>query len=277
MSPDYISRDVGQFPLSIGTSMAIEGLLGIHPNNPKQPAGYKNMKVLWVNLRTIARNLYQAMKAEDTARIKYVDAVLLIAQEVETIKQTLANQLPTMKAEFYLEDFNDFKWEFPKANLKQAKTPKQVAYKTYEDLVMRMTYQYFTEEKIPFKVVKRNPGRVQETVVMLSHVPHHLLWQGSFDRLMLLESHTGRLKVYNTWFTKLNNITEEHPMPFNKFTLQVFGDGVVFEGQPKPIRDELKQLAEFKRWTGITGREKMAADVFTAGSAALKKTFAELA
>ncbi len=277
MSPDYINRDVGQFPLSFGTSRALEGLLGIHPDNPRQPAGYKNMRVLWVNLRTLIRNLHSAMKPEDAARVKFVDAVLIIAQEVETIKQTLANQLPTMTAEFYMEDYNEFKWEYPKASFKQAKTEKQVAYRNYEDLVSRMVYQYFQEEKIKFRTVNRNPGRVQETVVMLSHQPHHLLWQNSFDRLMLLESHTGKLKVYNTWFTKLNTVSDEHPMPFNRFTLQVLGDGTLFEGQPKPIRDELKQLAEYKRWTGITGREKMAADIFSGGSTALKKAFAELA
>ena len=27
-------RDVGQFPLSIGTSLALEGSLGIHPDRP---------------------------------------------------------------------------------------------------------------------------------------------------------------------------------------------------------------------------------------------------
>lgn len=278
MSTDYIIRDVGQFPLSIGTSMAIEGLLGFHPAAPSQPAGYKAMKCLWVNVRTLVRNLYQAMKSEDAEKVKFVDAMHVVLQEMQTIPQIFLDQKSPMRVEFYIEDMAEFKWEYPKATFKVAKTEKQTAYRTYEDLVMRMLFEYLrdTKPQETVRIVGRNPGRVHDTVIILTHQPHHLLWQKSFDRLMLLESHTGKIKIYTSWFTKLNGVTDDRPIPFTRFTLQVFGDGQLFEGLDRKIKAELRQIAEFKKWTGITTHEKMSADIYRGGSQVLKAKYAEL-
>jgi len=65
-------------------------------------------------------------------------------------------------------------------------------------------------------------------------------------------------------------------MPFNRYTLQVFGDNTVFDAQPRNIKDEMKQIAAYKKWTGVTSEQKMAADIRSMGSEALKKNYAEL-
>lgn len=276
MDSEYVNRDVGQFPLSIGTSMALEGLLGVHPNQPKQPGGYKNIKSLWINLRTLVRNLHSAIKAEDLKRIQYVNAVAVLIQEINSIPQILANAGSSVTPTLYLEDAHEFKWLFPNAALKQAKTDKQAEYATFEALVTKMLIEHLDADRIPWVVVKKKPELQRYAAIMLTHQPHQLLWQHSFERLMLLESHTGKIKIYNIWYTKLNGITEDNPMPFNRYTLQVFGDGQLFDMQPKAIRDELKQLAGFKRWTGLTSQMKMSADILSSGSQNLKKNYAEL-
>lgn len=276
MDKELVTREVGQFPLSIGTSLALEAVLGLHPNPPKQPAGYKSLQSLWINLRTLTRNLYQAMKADEAKNIKFINAVIVLLNEIQSIPQVLSNAGSSIKPVLYVEDMNEFKWLYPHAKLKVPKTDKQVHYKTYEDMVLAMLLEHLKEEKIPFTVVKRRPPAQHVQAMMLTHEPHQLLWKEAFDRLMLLESHTGKLKLYNNWYTKLNTNTDESVFPFNRYTLQVFGDGSLFDAQARNIKDELKQLASYKRWTGLTSYEKMRSDIFNVGSQALKKNYAEL-
>lgn len=273
---EFVDREVGQFPLSIGTSLALEGLLHIHPNQPRQPSGYKSIRTVWVNLRTLIRNLHAAMTAEKARKLKYEDATFVIMEELKTIPEVLRQHGRNIDVVFYYSDLNELKWMFPKALYTKPKTERQIYYDTYERMVLSMLLTHLREQGMPVTAVKRNPENVNAVAAILTHYPHELLWKPQFERLFLLESHTGKLKMYNHWHTKLNGIKEETPMPFNQYTLQVYGEGVLFMAQPKTIRDELKQLSEYRRWSAVTSYEKVKGDIATLGSRELKANFAEL-
>lgn len=273
---DYIDRDVGQFPVSIGSSMALESLLHMHPNQPQQPSGYKSIRALWVNLRTLIRNLYSAMPAENTRKIKFEMAALVLLDEIRVIPEVFRQHGQPLEVVFYFSDMDELKWQFPKALYKKAKTERQIHYETYERMVLLHLWQLMRDQAMAPRILKKKLEPISFVAAMLTHYPHELLHRSSFERLFLLESHTGKLKAYNTWYTKLNGLKEENQMPFNEYTVQVFGEGVIFDSQPKGIRAELKELASYKRWTGITSNEKMRFDIYTLGSRELKANYAEL-
>lgn len=273
---DLIERDVGQIPVSIGTSLAFEGYLGFHPNQPKQPLDVKSVKEIWVNLRTLARNLWQAVPTADVASLNPAAAVDVLMQEVQTIPVALAQYGARAKVRYYITGKDSMKWTFPHATFKQAKTPKQMAYEVYERYASIDLYRRMKDEGMEVILIERKPPPSDGTIALLTHYPSDLLWKEHFNRLLLLESHTGKLKPWNLWYTKLHNITEATPMPFNKFTLQVFGDGVDLVPQPRNIIGQLKHLAESKRWSPVTTEAKTYHDIQSNGSKELKEAYAKL-
>lgn len=262
---DIIERDVGQIPVSIGTSLAFEGLLGIHPNQPIQPTNVKTIQTVWINLRTLARNLFAAVPPEKALDMDYTNSVQVLLNETQVLPVALAQQGYTGKIRYYLASKDAVKWAFPKANFKELKTPKQIAYDMFERFVSIELYQQMKAANMDVMEIDRKPKSGEGIVALLTHYPHELLWKPQFSRLLLLESNTGKLKTYNTWYTKLNGISEnEYPMPFTEFTLQVFGDGeLIAPQQPRKIREELKELSKTKKWTGITTPDKLYHDVMS--------------
>lgn len=276
---DIIERDVGQIPVSIGTSLAFEGLLGIHPNQPKQPTNNKTIQSVWINLRTLARNLFQAVDKEKADDLDYSNSVQVLMQEAQVIPVALAQRGFTGKIRFYLASKDAIKWSFPKANFKETKGPKAIAMEMFERFVAIELYQQMKAAKMDAFEIDAKPKAGEGIVALMTHYPHELLWKPQFSRLLLLESHTGKIKTYNTWYTKLPSLKDkdnDYPMPFTEFTLQVFGDGqVISPQQPLKLRKELKDLSVAKKWTGITSPDKLYHDVMTA-SPELKDLYKKL-
>lgn len=271
-----IDREVGKFPLSIGTSFAIEGLLGVHEGNPHQPSGHKGIALLMVNIRTLVRNYREAVKANDVDRIDYHSAALSILAEMKAIPEVIRQSRRNIEVVYYHQAIEDIKQQFPNATYKRPKTDKQVAVDTYEKFVIRLLMTECINEKFPVQIVKRSPIPRNLITAIYTHYPKDLFWKGSFERLFLLESHTGRLKTYVDWYTKMNSIKADNQVPLNEFTLQVFGDKHLFEGQDKKVKTELKELAKVKRWNGTTSSAKVAADVRSSGSVLLRETYGSL-
>lgn len=282
---NIIEREVGAIPVSIGTSLAFEGLLGIHSEQPKQPTEPNSIRAVWVNLRTLARNLYASMPSEDAKAMNYADAVEVLLGEVNVLPIALGQIGWPGKVVFYMPSKNGPKWMFPHAAFKDAakdkddkpkkRTPNQLAYEEYERFVSIELLHRMQAEHIPVLEIDIKPPTTEGTVALLTHTPHELLWKPLFGRLLLLESHTGKLKAYHTWYTKLNTIKEDTPLPFNEFTLQVFGDGQIIDGQSRKIREELKDMAQKKRWSGVTTTDKFYHDIMT-GSPELKACYKTL-
>lgn len=261
---NIIERDVGQIPVSIGTSLAFEGLLGIHPNQPKQPTNNKTIQSVWVNLRTLARNLFAAVPTDQVDNVDYSAAVTVLLTEVQVIPAAMQQRGFTGKIEYYMASKDAVKWAFPKATFKETKGPKALAMEMFERFVAIELLQQMKALRIPVREIDAKPKAGEGIVALLTHYPHELLWKPQFSRLLLLESHTGKIKTYSTWYTKLNNIDDDNPMPFTEFTLQVFGDGVMIAPQqPLKLRRELKELAKAKKWTGITSPDKLYHDVMS--------------
>src|SRR5690606_25017198 len=85
-------RATGYFPLSIATSLAIEGATGIHPD---QPVGSKLMKDFtghWVNVKTLFRNYYEAIGKENIPLVDVVNLIDSFRHELETYREISEEQ-----------------------------------------------------------------------------------------------------------------------------------------------------------------------------------------
>jgi len=274
---DYIDRETGQFPLSIGTSLALEGLLGVHPQAPKQPSGVGQIGEVWVNLRTLIRNFYAAMTVEVAAKAPMELAAQVLCEELGSIPDVL-NQHARGRyiLKVYHNDLTDFKWQFPHAVHKTPKTEKQRQYHTFETLVLKLMLLQLGHDRYPVLVVKRYPDNSNRVAALLTHHTHELLWRTRFSRLFLLESHTGRLKSTGQWGGKLNGVSEDDHLPLNEFTLQLFGERQLLGSMTKKLRDETRQLAVVRHWTAVTTVAKIRNDVMRYGGENLKRAYHEV-
>lgn len=271
-----IPHETGAFALAIGTSLAIEGLVGVHPGKPNQPSGHRAINALWVNVRTLVRNYYQSVKSADAERIKFPDAALVVFNEIQALPDILRSQNKNIEIVFYHQPMENIKQQFPNANYRKAKTDKQVFYQRFEDITLIHVLAECKNAGVKVEIIKNQPVSGRKIVAILSHIPKDLFWKSSFERMFLLESHTGKLKTYVDWYTKLQGVKSDNPLPLNEFTLQVFGDAAIFDSQDKKIRAEVKQLAAVKRWNGSTSAGKVKSDILGYGSSLLKETYRKL-
>jgi hypothetical protein len=96
---------------------------------------------------------------------------------------------------------------------------------------------------------------IHATTLLMSHYPVDLLQRYRFMSLAHLESHTGAVKTPLMWNTKLVNGKETPYLPFDKMTLQMFGDGIAFTPMPAKIRKRVLELAVEYKWTPATTKD----------------------
>ena len=95
--------------------------------------------------------------------------------------------------------------------------------------------------------------RDNRTVLILTNYAIDLLQRYKFTSLSLLESHTGAVKPPAMWYTKLNNGKELTTIPFDRMTIQMFGDGSnLFSPFPIKIRRTMLTISEKNKWTPMT-------------------------
>lgn len=250
-------RSIGQLPLSIATSLALEGAFGIYPDRPEKKAPIQNYTHLWVNVYTLFRNLFNALPTQHQEGLLQDTLSEALAEEIITLEAVVKDQVGMgFKVIYYIPDLTQLERHFPKAILKQPTTPKQKIFK-----VLMMESVEMAAKIVADHDVRRTPIKLkgEGRSLMLTHAPVDLLSYNSFDDLALLESHTGVVKRRNMWGTKLS--VKDETIPFNVFTLQIFGDGPVhFTPLSLKYRRTMLELAKKERWSPVTtvNRMKMA-------------------
>lgn len=222
MNEDILAgRAKGFFPLSIGTSVALEALFNLQtPTHEKKKTDpYKKYDCVCINVATLVRNMCNSVKISDLINVSKESFVNSINNEIVIIQQVFEeygkgriiccfyrNRYEKMKK--YLKDV-------------QFKKPTTVNQQTLLDL----------EISIPL-LVRCQPENLMEDSdlyithgrrnnLLLTHVPFDLLFN-SLSSVSLLESHTGKIKTPSEFNSKLKNAPDT--MPFNKITIQVYGD-----------------------------------------------------
>lgn len=222
MSLEILSnRAKGEFPLSIGTSVALEKFFGVSNDNSvyRETPPYKKYDCVCINLSTLVRNMIASIKSVDLKEVSKSDFVTTLRNEIEIIRQ-LFEQYGENKTIvcFYYNHYHNLNLELKHAKFKPSMTDNQL-------LV------YLLERNVPKEISFNDIPAFENTHLMithgrrnnilLTHNPLDLLFN-SFTSVALLESHTGKVKLPAQFNTKLKSAPEN--MPFNKITLQIYGD-----------------------------------------------------
>lgn len=258
------TRAKGQFPVSIATSLAVEGAFGMMLENQptKNPSVYDYQEI-WFNLRTMFRNFYGSLQKEHIDRLMPEHIGEALREEMTILRGVLEQQSTNrIKAVFYVCNYDSLTRLHKFAIFKEVKTDKQKFYAGLENATMNYLIEHHGEEFGIRNLDTQIVGNGKDAI-MLTHYPFDLLSNVSFGKLALLESHTGVIKTPALWYTKLNNGKELSRIPFNMMTIQLFGDsGGLLAPYSHAEREAIMKIAEKHKWNPTTTKERI---IFTVG------------
>lgn len=246
-------------PISIATALAIESLIGKNPEAPVVEDHLGEIDILMINVRTLTRNVIGAIQKEDKEvevtgpiLMEYICADMNV---IDTIVQEHGGD--TLSVIYYVPTYEKiYKGLYKHGILKEARTPKQVYQHSLElyivDNIVKHCESIGIMNIIPVDTeISKHIGRG----ALITHYPVDLLSRYNFTSLSLLESHTGALKAPAQWYTKLTGGKDNPNIPFDRATLQVFGDGVMFSSGKSKLRQTFIDLSKRYKWTSRTTKE----------------------
>ena len=258
-----LNREKGQFPISIATSLALESLLNIHPETSHSSPPIFTFDSIWVNTRTIFRNMYTSMDRLIAESLETEDLLHGFTEDLNNLLEfSIENKKDLI---LYYSHYKDFSTLYPYAKLRIANTPKQLHYQTKMDEI----FSYLFKQKVFIDKFKdKTNGNIYvfndiikspeyTSTAILTHFPYDLLDSYSFSKLILLESHTGSIKDKSKWYTKYLNGKELPPLPFRLDLMQIFGDKEFFSPAPKKVRDIFLEAAKKYNWTTMTTKDRI--------------------
>lgn len=231
-------------PFSVGTAIPFEENVVVE--SPQ-------VTNVWINGFTFIRNFLGSYGMD----FPEIDVMFEgLHEELDTI--TSVGLISGVDVKVYIPNYDSVASHLKLATLKQPSTDKQKLQRHYE--------------RTGVKVLKGHPDvlilkgarlpDVRERVHVITHLPIDLLSRYSFETMVLMESHTGRIKGPMEWITKLTKNDNFTRLPFNVLTLQVLGDrGAMFQAAPHFMKKALLEVATVKKWTPATTNMKVDSDI----------------
>ena len=254
-------REVGQYPLSIATSLALEGAFGVHPDHPTETQAIKEYKEIWINCRTLVRNIDGAIHRDEKQRPKVSDYYHCLVSEMTIIRNHLKTSLTDFNTVFYVMSYKSLPHFWPHAVFKETITENQREYAELENAVMTMLHEDHLKERhgdMDIIFYDTHINRVQEKAIALTHFPIDLLLTVACRFEALLESHTGKLKTPLEWNTKLKDGRNHPRIPFDRCMLQIFGDSSgIIKPQTLNVRKKILEIAEKNKWNAGTTKDRV--------------------
>lgn len=250
------SREKGTLPISVGTSLAIESLCGLGEFETKKPP-IINFDSLWINVRTLFRNCYGSIDKDSKGIMKSDVMVEGLVSDMLTILSTISNQTSgRVRVIFYYDTYKSFNKKFPNAKQKEPSTDKQILEHYLEESTIKLLLS--NQNDIDIKVFDCELNSRDKRTAIITHYVSDLLSRKHFIDLVLLESHTGSFKTKTEWNTKLTGGNKLPRIPFNRLTIQVYGDGnTLFHAMLPSIKKVITEIAEKDKWNPTTSLEKI--------------------
>lgn len=256
-------RDFGDLPISIGTSLSLQALYNNHPDRkPEKTLPVLKADVLYINVRTLLRNIMNATESDKVVQVLPKDYLQVLKEELTDIGNYLNNHDNPIKVYFYLPTYASLHKEF--GNVAELKLPSTDLQKQKLEIEKKV-FSLLEEEMKKLEPEKRYINIMDMEVksdervraFFLTHYPVDLLYVKGFSKVLLLESHTGKIKEERDWYTKFHADASER-IPFNKAMLVFFGDsGGMFKPQHHKARKALMEVADKYKWTYQTTKDKI--------------------
>lgn len=253
------TRAIGQFPISVATSLALEGVFGIHPDLPK-PTSLPIYKYpeLWINVRTLFRNLLGALDKNDQKAAMPERLAEEILLEMDTIDNVVASYSKNRtRVIYYFSNYRNIETKYKHAVPRLDNTDAQKLYTALQNNTMEFLLRdsQVTKRIIGYdlKITNDKPS----VALFLTHYAFDLLSSKYFSKLSLLESHTGKIKEKSTFYSKYYNGKDLANIPFREDFLTIFGDSNHFRPMALKLREEIIQVANQYAWTHLTTLDKI--------------------
>lgn len=262
-------REKGPFDLSFGTSIAIQKACGFDEdgNLKTRKPPILEFDELLVNLRTLFRNIYTLLDRDIRLRVETETMMMVMVTEMKIIEGIINHYSGgRTRVRYYTCTYDSLTKEFPNAYFRDVNTQLQKIYAHNENQVLEKLHKQYEKPKddtIAFHDV-RLPGKDRKTLIVTNYT-FDLLWWRRFEDLQLLESYTGDIKKRVRWYTKLKNGNKLPNIPFDRMTVQLFGDsGDLLKPYPKDYRDTLLKVAKRYKWDALTSqaRVKLTVDLY---------------
>lgn len=265
INPALLGRTLGQFPISISSSLAFEGLFGVHedhPTPPGQQVPWVGYEFLHINVRTLIRNCFTTMPAQVAYGVSAYEMTEIIAEEITIIKGMLKDKITDKRFNFafYLPSYENLPRVFPDANLRGVTTDKQKFYAALEDNVIKKLLDHFVIGTVDHEAIQIRTTMGRGRALMLTHYPIDVL-TAKYKNYEVLESHTGRIKKQYELTNKLKS-AKDAGLPFDVMTLQMFGDTAdLFKPAALNVRRTTLKIADKFNWNETTTKDRIIANI----------------
>ena len=255
-------REQGAYPISIATSLALEGGFGNHPDTPTGVNEFAKAKGIFINLRTLIRNILGSVDSETKYAATGEMVYNTLIAELEVIRGIL-NPLYTDEdaVRFYVMDYESLSKVYPKMIFKEVSTDKQRTLATTENSVLHLMKSEMKEDQQMHADVEFLDSKFKHSGIgklLLSSFPVDLLALPRGEFSGLLESHTGVVKTRVEYYTKFKDRSKSERIPFDRAMIQIFGDSSnLFGMQTAQIRNKLKEIAEKYQWNALTTKDRV--------------------
>lgn len=262
-------RTISALPLSIGTSLALESIFeargvpyDLEREIPER-VDYRKYNSLWINVETLIRNFIGSLSPAYKNSIDVSELVASLGWEMEVIKTIVKEDTnSSMRLVYYTNNYsavinnpllpNTVKFRLPS-------TPKQHLYeKIVKDTIKLLTKN--TEiDIVSNKLAKLNPTDDTNMAIVLTHHAYDLLSWKSFKKLDLIESHTGKLKRRQDWYSKYYSVGKEDisMLPFQRKLFFIFGDNTLVHPMNIGFRTIILEIARNRNFTPLTEEDKV--------------------
>lgn len=243
-------RELGTLGMSVGTSLAFEGTISKEINSTD---------TVLINLRTLIRNASQSYTESPNLNVDQITSD--VKQDLVKISQWIDTNrgVRPITIKVYAPTYKSLRFKFKKADLWEPKKEKQIAYQKFEFKVMEALIKAYPTL---IKSIDYTLPTFEGLGVIITHHLVDLALSPSPTRLYLLESHTGHLKPYTKWYTKLTSGDKLFNMPVNPLTIQIFGDNSTnFRSGKQAIKELVKNLATERSWSPATSYDKVKTDI----------------
>ena len=260
-------RERGKIPLSIGTSLAFESLLNIHDDLKHKVEPYRNVEVIWINVKTLFRNLWGAIPRLRHDLVSDMQLAEALMFEIEMIKDVCRNECNGVEVVFYTPNYYDLEHINKEVLLKLDNTELQKNYTKRMLNTLQIVLKKYnahlnpdipSDKKQMIRIFKNQiTDRETRKAFIITSYAYDLTAYRKFSNLKLLETHTGAIKGRELWYTKYENHNAIPPMPFRLDLLTILGDKTLFRTKVPKFRQTIIELAKEHRWTPLTTADKI--------------------
>lgn len=262
MSSEAIAmRVLGQYPLSVPTSLAVESANGVHPEIVVETAPILRYEQLWVNLRTLYRNFMGSLPGDSARGLLPEEISQTLVEEMEQIVTLIRDgSRGGCQVQFYVSNYAGLELRYRFAVLRRDSTDNQKFYTAQQNKTLEWMAEQYKKGQLPVEIqsfdLKLRP-KEKRRVALLTHYPYDLVSAKNFGSLDLLESHTGKFKDRSLWYTKYHDGKALPFIPFREDFLQIFGDAETFRPLDIKLRREIIEVAQKYSWSAVTTHAKL--------------------